>query len=76
MVISITMKAWYKKDYGQGGKSDEIEVNLSDSIIIYTHPGPFLMNAKKEQSISEILSADNINNNWFPHFNKIYRWYN
>ena len=50
-----------------------------ESLIVYTHPGPFNIGASAVSSssnniIANVLTADKINNEWIPHFQKAYHW--
>ena len=71
------------------GKPTETEVEKSESgqitndlgsIIIYTHPGSFSMDATSDSNssnniIANVLTTDKINR-WINHFQKAYHWYN
>ena len=52
-----------------------------EDVNIYTHPGSFSMDATDNSNSSKniivnVLSAKRINEEWIPHFQAVYRWYN
>lgn len=52
--------------------NDSIEEEF-DSLVVYTHPGEFTMDAKRDDPIYRVLTRDKVVD-WIAHFQKAYRW--